>query len=227
MSIPGAAEVQDLIAACARSRDGAVTILEAGSGRFRHFEYPATARITGLDISADQLAANDYAHEKIVGDIQTWSTSRQWDVVVNVYVLEHVDDPRRAVANLLSWTRPGGLLVIAVPNLFSLKGLVTKATPYRFHDWFYRWIYRRPYAIFPTTLKLDVAPRRLRQQLSGHTVVLERHGQETLAAPFQPFYRLAIGVLRVLSLGRWRPQDANYVLVVRRAVDAAASSGEE
>ncbi len=216
MSVPGAAIVERVLADHERTLGHELTILEAGSGRYRHFDYPAGSRITGLDISAEQLAANDYAHEKIEGDIQTWQTDRQWDVVINIYVLEHVEDPRRALANLLAWTRPGGYLVVAVPNLFSLKGLATKATPFWFHHWFYRHIYRRPYAIFPTTLKLAVAPRHLRRQLAGTRIVCEHYTQERLSPRFQPLYRAAIAVLKLLSLGRWRPEDANYLLVVRR-----------
>ncbi len=47
-------------------------------------------------------------------------------------------DPARAALNQLEWTRPGGLLVIGVPNLWSLRGLITKLTPF----WFHRLVYR-------------------------------------------------------------------------------------
>jgi SAM-dependent methyltransferase len=218
--LPGQA-VARILAGQDRAQGGGLTVLEAGSGRFRHFEYPPGARITGLDISAEQLAANDYADEKIEGDVQTWTTERQWDVVISVFVLEHVEDPERAVANMLAWTRPGGLLVIAVPNALSLKGLVTRATPFGFHGWFYRHVYRRPHAIFPTTMKMCIAPRRLRRQLAGHEIVHEQFSRETFGQPFRALYGGVILVLKALTLGRWRPEDSNYLLVVRRAEASA------
>lgn len=216
MSIPSAAAVGAMLAALPPATDR-LAVLEAGCGRYRHLVYPPGAVITGLDISAEQIANNEYAHEKLVGDVQTWSTDRQWDAVVCIFLLEHVDDPAAAVANLVGWTRPGGLLIIAVPNLHSLKGIVTRLTPFAFHHWFYRNVYRRPYAIFPTTMRPAIAPRRLRRQLAAHEVVHEAYAQEHFGPTIRPFYELAIGVLKLITLGRWRPEDSNYLLVVRRA----------
>jgi SAM-dependent methyltransferase len=215
VSIPGADAVRQIVAALDCAGEPHLRVLEAGCGRYRHITYPDAVRITGLDITAEELAHNEYVHEKIVGDVQSWQTQRQWDVVVCLYLLEHVDDPERGVANLLQWTRPGGLLVIAVPNVFSLKGLVTRATPFGFHDWFYRHIYRQPYAIFPTTMKPAIAPDALRRQLAGHRVVLERYSQESFSGLFGVLYQVVCGLLKVLTLGRWRPEDSNYLLVMR------------
>ncbi len=208
--------VQRLLAGLDHPTAPHLTVLEAGCGRYRHLRYPDSARITGLDISAEQIASNEYAHEKIVGDVQTWQTDRQWDAVICIYLLEHVDDPARAVANLLRWTRPGGLLVIAVPNLHSLKGMVTRATPFAFHHWFYTHVYRRPYAIFPTTMKPAIAPRRLRGQVAGHDIVHEEYAQEHFGPAVRPLYDLVIHALKFLTAWRWRPEDSNYLLVVRR-----------
>jgi 2-polyprenyl-3-methyl-5-hydroxy-6-metoxy-1,4-benzoquinol methylase len=205
--------VEDLAAA----QSGNLTILEAGCGRLSHWAYPEGAEVTGLDISADQLARNERVQEKFEGDVQTWETDRQWDVVASVYVLEHIDDPRRGVANMLAWTRPGGLLVLAVPNAFSLKGLVTKMTPFWFHGWFYRNIYRRPHAIFPTVMDWSITPSNLRKQLEGHEIILERFDQEQLSRVFNLPYRFLVGLLRILSFGRWKPGNANYLLVVKKA----------
>ena len=209
----GLAAIVDRMAA---GRPDGLSILEAGCGRYRHWDYPPGATVTGLDISAEQLAGNEHVHEKIVGDVQTWRTDRTWDVVVSVYVLEHLPDPRRAVANMLGWTRPGGLLVLAVPNALSLKGLVTKATPFGFHAWFYRHVYRRPHAIFPTVMDRSITPANLRRQLAGHGIVLERFAGEQRGRGLDAAYRSLLGLLRIATLGRWRPGDSNYLLVVRR-----------
>ncbi len=210
----GLSKIVDNLAA---SRSEHLTILEAGCGRLSHWTYPQGAVVSGLDISQEQLNQNNRVQEKFLGDVQTWETSRQWDVVASVYVLEHIDDPTRAVANMLSWTRPGGLLVLAVPNALSLKGLITKFTPFGFHGWFYRNIYRRPHAIFPTAMDWSITPANLRRQLKGHTIVLEHFDTETLSRFFNVPYQLLVGLLRVLTLGRWKPGNSNYLLVVKKA----------
>lgn len=201
------------------ARRGGAEVLEAGCGRFRHFAYPSSMRIVGLDISPEQIARNDYAHETILGDVQTHRMDRRFDSVVSVFVLEHVPDPESALRNMRAWTSPGGLLILAVPNVYSLKGLVTKFTPFWFHHLVYRFVYRRPYEIFPTTMKTLIAPRSLRRFFARDELVIETYGEERLSGFFQPLYRAVLGVLRVLSLGRWRPERSNYFLVVRRAGD--------
>jgi 2-polyprenyl-3-methyl-5-hydroxy-6-metoxy-1,4-benzoquinol methylase len=215
MTVVAGSGLTELVDGIAAGREE-FTILEAGCGRLSHWRYPPGSRVTGLDISAAQLARNDRVDEKIEGDVQTWRTDRRWDVVVSVYVLEHVKDPRRAVANMLAWTKPGGLLVLAVPNALSLKGLVTKATPFWFHGWFYRNVYRRPHAIFPTVMDWSITPANLRRQLADHEILLEHFDTETLSRRFDWLYQGLIRVLEVVSLGRWRAGNSNYLLVVRR-----------
>jgi 2-polyprenyl-3-methyl-5-hydroxy-6-metoxy-1,4-benzoquinol methylase len=216
MSVIRGSGLAALVDAFAAERGGEISILEAGCGKYRHWPYPAGARVAGLDISQEQLDRNDHVQEKHLGDVQTWQTDRQWDVVASVYVLEHIADPRRAVANMLAWTRPGGLLVIAVPNARSLKGLVTALTPFAFHVWFYKHVYRRPHDIFPTVMDRAIRPGELRKQLADHAVVLERFQGESLPQPFGLLFGALVGLLRVVSLGRWRAGDSNYLLAVRK-----------
>ena len=43
------------------------------------------------------------------------------DAAVLWHVLEHLDDPAAALATVRGWLRPGGLLLVATPNLASLQ----------------------------------------------------------------------------------------------------------
>ncbi len=43
-----------------------------------------------------------------------------FDVVLCLFILEHVDDPARVVRNATEWLKPGGRLVVAVPNALSV-----------------------------------------------------------------------------------------------------------
>jgi SAM-dependent methyltransferase len=53
------------------------------------------------------------------------------DAAVMWHVLEHLDDPPAALATVRAWLRPGGLLLIGVPNLASLQAEI--AGPAWFH----------------------------------------------------------------------------------------------
>ncbi len=192
------------------------TVLEAGCGRLKHFDYPDDAVIAGLDISREQLDLNDHVQEHFLGDVQTWETDRTWDAVVSMYVLEHLDDPARTVRNMIDWTSPGGLVIIGLPNLWSLRGLITKLTPFWFHELVYKQVYQRDMPPFPTALKLDSTPANVREQLADCEFVMEDWAQERIRMPFALAYEGLIWVGRILSLGQWRPEDMNYYVVARR-----------
>jgi len=198
------------------SQETDTRVLEAGCGRMKHFDYPATMKITGLDISQSELDRNQWADELILGDVQTYTMERQFDVVVSIFVLEHLQHPQQALNNMYAWTKPGGLLIVAVPNVYSLKGLVTKYSPFWFHHFAYKYIYRRPYVIFPTTLKRCIAPGRLRQQFSDHKIEHQQYTQEQLPRPASWLYQGMLWVLRALSLGSYHPERSDYMVVVRK-----------
>jgi hypothetical protein len=52
--------------------------------------------------------------------------------------LEHLNDPAPVVEKLARSVADNGILIVGSPEPRSIKGLVTKFTPYAFHLWFYR-----------------------------------------------------------------------------------------
>lgn len=56
------------------------------------------------------------------GDITKLSGNAQYDVVVCTDVIEHIKDDQKAVKNLYSFVKPGGILVIGVPAFQFLFG---------------------------------------------------------------------------------------------------------
>jgi len=87
----------------------------------------------GYTLSAAELSATAAAHaRKLVpeADIRTGSfddldyAAESFDAVVMLAVLEHLKDPKGAVAQVAGWLRPGGTIMILVPYVqafFRLK----------------------------------------------------------------------------------------------------------
>lgn len=120
---------------------GPLSVLEAGCGSASHIQLGANARVTGIDISEQQLARNGSLSERILGDIQTYPlAASSFDLVVCWDVLEHLPHPDQALSNLASALRDGGMIVLAFPDFNALKSLVTRLTPHSFHVWVYRHI---------------------------------------------------------------------------------------
>ena len=61
-----------------------------------------------------------------------------FDVVIAWQLLEHLPRPDRALSRFCDALDDGGLLVLGLPNVLSVKGLLTQFTPHRFHVWVYR-----------------------------------------------------------------------------------------
>jgi SAM-dependent methyltransferase len=147
-------------------------VLDAGAGRDLPFRLPAGARVTGVDISEASLAENPSLDARIVGDIETVRLpSDEFDAVLCWNVLEHLPHPTAALENFHSTLRSDSALIVSIPNLLTPKTLVTKFTPHRFHVWVYRRVLGSPtaglpgHAPFPTYLRLNLLPRRLRRTL--------------------------------------------------------------
>lgn len=63
------------------------------------------------------------AHAGLVvheGLFESFAPGPVYDAVLALHIAEHVDDPRALFAHLRGWLRPGGRLVVAVPNAESL-----------------------------------------------------------------------------------------------------------
>ncbi len=145
-----------------------IKVLDAGCGREQKYVSYPDAHIVGLDTSSDALALNTTVDEKLVGDLQSYPLpENEFDVVLCWDVLEHLPRPDRAFANMARALRPGGEMIIGLPNLMSPKGLLTKFTPHRFHVWVYRRLFHkshagRPgYGPFKTYLRWSIRPKAL------------------------------------------------------------------
>ena len=103
-------------------------------------DFPTDVHLVGIDISAEALAKNENVDERILGDIQTYPLPvGSFDAVLCWWVLEHVRRPEAALRNMARSLSPGGLLVLSVPRLWSIKGIEgARLTPHRFHIWAYR-----------------------------------------------------------------------------------------
>ena len=142
-------------------------VLEAGCGSTSHLPLDASWHLSGIDLSQRQLDQNLHLQEKILGNLETyeWDSAR-FDLIVCWDVIEHLPNPNKALLNMLNAMAPGGILVLAFPHLHSIKGYVTKLTPFWVHIAFYRFLLNHSRSVaedhqFPTYLRRDILPRRI------------------------------------------------------------------
>jgi len=207
-------------------------ILEAGCGSGSVIRIPTEAHVSGIDISREELDKNPVVHEKIVGDLETYDLPRnEFDLVVCWDVLEHLNRPLLAMENMAAAVRPGGLLLLAFPNVRSLKAVVAKHTPLGFHKALNRWIYGERaetpgFLNFPTVLDSSIAPDRMMNfardcNLSIDLSVLRQSGVQR-----RFFRKLKMGeggirafdkLVGFVSFGRISVSESDCIFLFRRA----------
>ena len=108
-------------------------VLDVGGGK-RPAISPARKQelglyVLGLDVSAEELTqAPPGAYDQtIVGDVAATRIPGQYDLVFSRAVLEHVQDPAGAIANLASVLVPGGVMAHVMPCRNAPFAIVNRA----------------------------------------------------------------------------------------------------
>lgn len=125
----------------ARFQEGAnkLRILDVGVGLGRlltriQATLGKSAELYGMDISLNYLRVTIQQHPRVVlAKIEEMPYRKQcFDIVTCTDVLEHVKDLNDAVGKILSVIRPGGYLIVRVPNKEDLSPYLQSTYPYGF-----------------------------------------------------------------------------------------------
>jgi SAM-dependent methyltransferase len=136
---------------------------------------PHAGRVTGLEydfvraVEARQLA-DRLANAEILcaaGENLPFP-SGSFDLILSHEVLEHVRDDRQAVSEMTRILRPGGRMVVFVPN---------RGYPFETHGIYWRGRYR-----FGNIPLVNYLPRRLRNRLAPHVRIYTNRDLERLFA---------------------------------------------
>lgn len=234
-SLQGLKQVQDVQAAIDEhiATIETVKVLEAGCGSLSRVNLGDHKYVVGLDIDAPMLENNQALDEKILGDVESYRfPPDSFDLIVCWYVFEHLAHPEEAMARFAEAIRPGGLIVLALPNVMSLKGLITKYTPFRFHVWFRRNMLgikkagTPGHGPFPTYLPYSIAPNGIRDlaQRHGLTVaylgMFEDNQQVRMRKKFHvtgAVWGFVQRATKLLTGGRLESEQTECVVVLRAA----------
>lgn len=207
-------------------------VLEAGAGTQSHVRFSAASSVIGIDQNRLAIDRNADLDERIVGDVNTYPFALgSFDIVVSTYVLEHVPRPDLAIERFAELLRPGGVMILAVPNLMAPKSILAKWTPHRFHIFVRRRLLGRPnagkpgYGPYPTVLHRSLHPSRLRNQFATaglaivHEDAFEDDKQRQLrrkAGLTGMRWRAIDRSIRAVSLGRMEATRTELIFVLRK-----------
>jgi SAM-dependent methyltransferase len=233
LKIRSSSEQQEIVMAHLRQQASAreINILEAGCGRRWPFSrLGATYRLTGVDMDKAALDVRQKSerdlHEAILGDLRSVELMPAgYDVIYNSYVLEHVNGAERVLHNFLRWLKPGGFLIITIPDRNTAYGFVARSTPHWFHVLFYRHILGKrnagrpgnvPYPTFYDNVVSRAGVREFARK--NHLEILEECG----------FYKpggivgVFIDFVALMSFGRLASTHCNLLYVLEKATQTSS-----
>jgi 2-polyprenyl-3-methyl-5-hydroxy-6-metoxy-1,4-benzoquinol methylase len=134
------------------------TLLDVGAGRGRFVAAASAAgyRASGIEPSQRGVEAARALGVELrqAAVAQAAVAAGTLDAITLWHVLEHLEDPGGAIAQLAGWLRPGGTLLVGVPNLASLQARLGGE----------RWYH------------LDVPRHRVHYTPAGLSALLNAHG---------------------------------------------------
>lgn len=200
-----------------------VEVLDAGCGDECRVLPRAPLRVVGIDASEHQLARNRSLDERIAADLdQLEIPPDAYDLVVCWNVLEHLGRPLQTIGQLARAVRPGGALVLAWPNLRSLKATLARRLPHSAHVALFRKLYpnadvEEDNGPFPTVLDRALTPERVEALLTDagltlHALIayeceMQRKARQRLRLTGAA-WRAASGLMRTVGV---EPEQTDYV----------------
>lgn len=145
-------------------------ILENGCGVGMYVEHlsPFGGQVTGLEYDFERAVEAHVNSPHIVnaaGEFLPLPTST-FDLILSHEVIEHVQDDRAAIREMVRALKPGGRLTLFCPN---------RGYPFETHGIYWRGTYR-----FGNKLLVNYLPRSLRDKLAPHVRVYSRKDLEKL-----------------------------------------------
>jgi len=111
-------------------QSGALLDLGCSSGAFLELMRGESWKLYGIEMSAEvaRTAEAKTGAEVFVGSIlDAPFPPASFDVITCFDVLEHLYEPRRVMARVSEWLKPGGIFYVLVPNIDSAEGRVFRS----------------------------------------------------------------------------------------------------
>jgi SAM-dependent methyltransferase len=216
----------------AATQSGALRILEAGCGRRWYLNLEGIDfHLAGVDLNSEALRIRieqvGDLDEAIVGDLREVTLEPElYDVIYCSFVLEHVTGAEQVLDRLLAALKPGGMLLLRVPDGDSVYGFLARRSPFWLHVQYKRRILRNKLAgkpghgPFPTVYDSVVSWK-------GITAYCARHGVEVADAYSSNFHLdlfrgaatiadRGMQLVSKASRGRLTADHSNLSLVIRK-----------
>jgi SAM-dependent methyltransferase len=217
--------------------DAPIEILEAGCGQRWLLKLDGKRFfLTGVDLDADALEMRtkirkDLDHA-IHGDLREIEfDAARFDVIYSAFVLEHIEGAEPVLSKMVKWLKPGGILVLEIPDPDSVKGIVTRISPHWFHVFYYRRILgiktagRPGHGPYRTYFDGVVSRSGVRRFCERNGLIVESEYGFATDGPRNKVKRalvaFATALVSSLSIGKFSGRHADLLYVLRQKHEAS------
>jgi SAM-dependent methyltransferase len=207
-------------------KHGLVRVVEAAAGDGR-FAVRAPTYTVGLRVLQAERPQRADLDERRDADLEHLELEQgEYHVAVLHNVLEHVDQPLAVVSVMHRALATNGILVVVSPNVVSLKGLVTRATPKVIRRWALQHLlnvaspepvrYVHSFSLRPQKL---LAHARATGWTVEHLCIYEGWIQKSFRCRIGllgPPWRLICALTRFLTLGVVTAEGSGLIAVFRK-----------
>lgn len=184
-----------------------------------------------MDKDAMEIRKNTLAdlHETIVGDLCTVALEEErYDVIYCSFVLEHIQRADLVLKNFVKWIKPNGIIILRIPDPYSVQGFITRITPHWFHVFYYRVIMgnksagKPGYGPYPTYYNPIISRSGIRDFCSdgGNHIACEAEYGDGYIRPGEGLTKTVIHIIKKIiskiSMGLLSDQHTNLLYILRK-----------
>lgn len=212
--------------------EGVLRVLEAGCGQKWTVDVPdVKLHITGVDADPEALRMRREQQgdldEGIHADLRSVELPKDaFDVAYCAFVLEHVEGAEQVLDRLTAAVRPGGRLILLLPNGHSIVGFAAKHFPFWVHIVYKKYIEgfkdagKPGHAPYPTVYDPVVSLAGIREYARAHNLtIVEEYGIDYVLQNFGRYrgaVRMAFNGFATASRNRLSPTHNNLGFVLQR-----------
>jgi len=183
----------------------------------------ADFKVVGVDCNAAALKKNSTYHELHVCDLKKISFKTDaFDIITSFFVMEHLQNPRKVLAEFARLLKPGGILIVSMPNLYNPVMMGARFTPHFLHVLFHKMFsgINRPYRTYFRCNTLTSLDRELKR-LGFSKKHSMRRGNWIMYKRWVPLLRLWIALDKLTNMPLLRFTKTNLCVTYTKLPAAA------
>ncbi len=179
-------------------------VLDAGCGNggmmIKYKNIPQ--KIIGIDVETTEIDNNQIIDQKIIANLEkTPLPDNSIDVVVSVFVLEHLKNPEKVFIEIKRVLKKDGVFIFITPNILNPIMGLSNILPHFLHIFFRKYVLKKQEETYKTYYKVNTHDSIvfLAEKIGFKKCEIKRAGNPEYVAFCKPFVAPAIYLEKIID----------------------------